>query len=218
MRTIRRSDDGTTVRIATLTSRLQFVFLLELAWVLPLLIAGALPIRQPVVVGLPVLVLAFTTGWLLWSIGPFVELNPRGVVVRNGFRSYRLFWEDITGFGEGTLNTYGVGEFLERSGGFALTVWAARPIPGLRTRDLPSQIREMYPLGAAPRNVIASRATRGASRRTEAHIFDAVQEFASSHTMTVDRSGWRTTQCITASEYAVGPRVRVSVPVRSFLR
>ncbi len=136
MKRIRRSDDGSVVRIATLTSRLH------------------------------------DSVWRLVG-DPIVEFNPAGVVVRNAGRSFRIGWDDVLWFGDGTST-------VNRNAVWVLAICSTAPISGIRQRDVPIEEQMRRKHGKLPRHMIACRATIDVRRR-RAEIVDAVRAIASEH-------------------------------------
>jgi len=174
---VRRSVDGSLLRVATRASRLS-----ALRWAL-LMSAVALWLAmgffKALVVAVPVSVLVLVAmAWWICVIGrPVLECNPHGIVVRNLFRSWRIPWRDISWIGEGwTIDRQG--------GGWAIIICSCTPLSGVRPEDVPMEEKIRRKHGELPRNVIACRATRPARRRPS-EIVEAIRTVANEHAVPV---------------------------------
>jgi len=174
---VRRSVDGSLLRVATRASRLS-----ALRWAL-LMSAVALWLAmgffKALVFAVPVSVLVLVAmAWWICVIGrPVLECNPHGIVVRNLFRSWRIPWRDISWIGEGwTIDRQG--------GGWAIIICSCTPLSGVRPEDVPMEEKIRRKHGELPRNVIACRATRPARRRPS-EIVEAIRTVANEHAVPV---------------------------------
>jgi hypothetical protein len=172
MDAIRRSADGSVVRIGTLDSKAFHLIILICAWVIVLVAPfGILPIDAAVQIGLVASVLGVLAWRWIWFKCPVVEFNPAGVVVRNRLRAVRIGWDDVIGFGDAEVGAGEAGNV------WVLAVASASPIVGVLRTDVPVAERTRRRQGQPPRNLIGCRATTG---RPEGQIRSAVRAIGES--------------------------------------